>query len=87
MTDLSHIQARIRGILSDKLFIDPPPVETNLFEAAILDSLMFASLLAHLEEDLGVRIVLENLEIENFSSISKIAEFVTAQNSHKDYSS
>jgi acyl carrier protein len=48
---------------------------------------MFVSLLAHLEEDLGVRIVLENLEIENFSSISKIAEFVTAQNSHKDYSS
>ena len=84
MAQLSSLRDRIRKIFCEKLHIDPAADEVNLFEDGALDSLMFIDLLLHLEQDFGVKITLENLEIEHFNSVAKIAEFIAAANGQKD---
>jgi acyl carrier protein len=71
---------RIAVIFSDKLHIEVASSETDLMQSGLLDSLALVELLFHLEQELGIKITLESLELENFRSIARIAEFVAARN-------
>jgi len=70
--------ARIQEIFCEELQIDPPPIEYELLEAGLLDSMMFVSLLMHLEEEFGVKVALQDIELTDFSTIAKIAKVVVA---------
>jgi len=83
MMDRVSVCSRISNIFCKELQIEPPADDANLVETGVLDSLMFVSLLLHVEQDFGVKINLEELEIENFNSVAKIANFVLAANGHK----
>lgn len=71
---------RIAAIFSDKLHIEVASSETDLMQSGLLDSLALVELLFHLEQELGIKITLESLELENFRSIARIAEFIAARN-------
>jgi acyl carrier protein len=70
---------RIAAIFSDKLHIEVASSETDLMQSGLLDSLALVELLFHLEQELGIKITLESLELENFRSIARIAEFIAAR--------
>jgi D-alanine--poly(phosphoribitol) ligase subunit 2 len=70
------VARRIAQLFTDRLHTDVPAVDTDLFETGILDSLRFVELLAALEEDFGVRIAVEELEIDDFRNVSRIADFL-----------
>jgi acyl carrier protein len=70
------LEARIRQVFRDKLKLDVPSVDTDLFETATLDSMVFVDLLLHLEREFGVTVGLEGIEFDHFRSIERIAEFV-----------
>ena len=72
----SALEARIRQVFRDKLKLDVPSVDTDLFETAVLDSMVFVDLLLHLEREFGVTVALEDIEFDHFRSIERIAEFV-----------
>jgi acyl carrier protein len=74
------LRERIAGIFSAKLHIDVASSETDLMQSGLLDSLALVELLFHLEQELGIKITLESLELENFRSIARIAEFIAARN-------
>jgi D-alanine--poly(phosphoribitol) ligase subunit 2 len=76
MTDLRH---RISRLFASALNIDVPSVDIDLFETGVLDSLAFVELLLQLEREFGVVTSVVDLEIENFRSIARIAEFVAAR--------
>ena len=76
MDDPSALEARIRQVFRDKLKLDVPSVDTDLFETAVLDSMVFVDLLLHLEREFGVTVALEDIEFDHFRSIEQIAEFV-----------
>ena len=76
MAEPSALEARIRQVFRDKLNLDVPSVDTDLFETAALDSMMFVDLLVHLERGFGVKVALEDIEFDHFRSIERIAEFV-----------
>lgn len=76
MTGPSALEARIRQVFRDKLKLDVPSVDTDLFETATLDSMVFVDLLLHLEREFGVTVALEDIEFDHFRSIERIAEFV-----------
>ena len=82
--DRAEISGRITDIFCQKLHIDVPAPDTDLVEAGILDSLMFVTLLLHLEEEFGTKITIEHLEIDDFCSIAKIADFVASTNGRMD---
>ena len=69
----------IRGLLSEKLLVEVDSPEADLLKAGILDSLALIQLLVHLEERFGVKIALDELEIEDLRSIASIAQMVEQQ--------
>jgi acyl carrier protein len=79
-SDRDGLVWRVTQIFTGKLHVEVPTPETDLIEAGILDSLVFIDLLAQLELEFGVRIELEDLEIEQFRSIERIADHVAHRN-------
>jgi acyl carrier protein len=77
MTDQA-IVARIQRIFEEVLSISPPAPETDIIEAELLDSLALVTLLFEVEQEFGLQIPLESLEIDDFRSIEKIALFIAS---------
>lgn len=76
MLDRSRVEQRLAGWFVDKLQIEIPSPDTDLLETGVLDSLGFVELLLHLEQDFGVTVVLEQLDLHNFRSLERIAAFL-----------
>lgn len=76
MRDTAVTERRLFRLFEDKLNLAVPEAETDLFETGALDSLMFVDLLFHMEMEFNVKVSLDDLEIENFQSIGRIAEFI-----------
>jgi acyl carrier protein len=74
-----EVGCRVAAILSRRLQIDPASEESDLFAGAGLDSLGLVELLLGLEEEFGIDISAEDLELDRFRSISAIASFVCSK--------
>jgi acyl carrier protein len=74
------LRERIAGVFSQKLHIEVPSIETDLMETGVLDSLTLVELLFHIEQELGLKISLETLELDHFRSIARIADYLSSQN-------
>jgi acyl carrier protein len=70
------LRQRLVTLFADDLKLEVPSVDTDLFESGILDSLSFVELLMRLEHTFGVTTSVEDLEIDTFRSIARIADFV-----------
>ena len=70
------IRARLATVFSQELHVDVPSVETDLFDSGILDSQRLVELLLHLEQSFNTHIEAEDLEIEKFRCIEKIAALI-----------
>lgn len=72
------LQSTITEIFVARMHLEPPDPHADLFEAGILDSLAFVDLLLHLERELGFRCAPEDMELDHFRSVDRIARFVHA---------
>ena len=79
MRDPRDLEARIAQLFADRLQIEVPAPDVDLFAAGIVDSLMFVQLLASLEEHFSIRVSFEELEIDDFRTLGQIASFVAAK--------
>jgi acyl carrier protein len=79
LTDRNELRQRIRAIFVEKLHIDPPTDGTDLLKAGLLDSLGLVDLLLFLEQDLGVKISIQELELDDLGSIDRITALVAAR--------
>ena len=66
----------IGRLLREKLGLDVPTLDTDLFETGIMDSLAFVELTLQLEETFGIIIPMEKLQIEDFRSIAMMTDFI-----------
>jgi D-alanine--poly(phosphoribitol) ligase subunit 2 len=76
MIDTLALQQQVTALFAEKLNLDVASAETDLIEAGLLDSLALVELLAQLEESFDVSISTDDMELENFRSITIIAIFV-----------
>ena len=76
MADEEAVVARVTALFAEQLNVEVPAAGTDLFETGILDSLRFVELLAALEEAFGIRVAVEELEIDDFRTVSRIAQFL-----------
>jgi len=76
MSDPATVQRRIATWFLESLHLEIPSPETDLLETGVLDSLGFVELVLHLEKEFGVKITLEQVEIDNFRSVERIAAFL-----------
>jgi D-alanine--poly(phosphoribitol) ligase subunit 2 len=68
--------SRLKKIFSEKLLVEVESSDTDLLESGILDSMSFVELLLNLENEFGFQVAIESLDIENFRSLSRIAELM-----------
>src|SRR2546425_1169172 len=80
MPDSRTLEPLISRLFAEKLNVDVPSVETDLIETGLVDSLIFVEFLAELEEGFGIHLSLEDLEIDRFRTIARIASFVATKN-------
>lgn len=76
MSNRMTVQRWIANWFLENLHLEIPSPETDLFETGVLDSLGFVELVLHLEQEFGVKITLEQVEIDNFRSVERIAAFL-----------
>jgi D-alanine--poly(phosphoribitol) ligase subunit 2 len=75
-SDCQRIQTELTGLLAEKLNVEVMSEDTDLFESGILDSQRFVELLLHIEQQFGTHTTIDDFEIENFRSISRIATLI-----------
>lgn len=73
MLDLQTVENEVAEIFSQKLHVDVPSRDSDLFEAGILDSLHLVELILELEQQFCVRISLGETDLENFCTIERIS--------------
>ena len=78
-TRSSELSDRVRELLRERLFIDVPGDATDLFSTGIIDSLGFVELLIGLEQEWGVHVNVDDLDMDDLRSIERIALFVAAR--------
>jgi D-alanine--poly(phosphoribitol) ligase subunit 2 len=67
---------RVQRLFVETLNLQVPSPDTDLIEGGLLDSLALVELLFALEREFAVTIALEELDIDSFRSVNRIAEFV-----------
>jgi len=76
MTERTLLEQRIGGLFLTRLHLEVPSADTDLFGTGILDSMGFVELLACLEEEFGIRVPLDDMDMDAFRSLGRIAAFV-----------
>jgi len=76
MNALTPLQSRLLKFFLERVHIEIPSADTDLLETGALDSLAFVDLLLYMEQEFGVKVSFDELELDNFRSIKKIAEFM-----------
>jgi acyl carrier protein len=66
-------------LFSEKLNIEVPSPDTDLIDSGLLDSLRLVELLLHLEASLGVRIALDEIDLDDLRSVKRIARLLAAR--------
>jgi acyl carrier protein len=67
---------RIEQIFRDALNIEVPSATTDIIEAGMLDSLALVTLLFDTEQQFGITIPLEDLDIDALRTVDRIALLV-----------
>ena len=68
--------AEIRELFAKKLAIEVESPVVDLLDTGLVDSVSLVELLLALEQEFGVSVPLEELEMDDFRSIASIAELV-----------
>ena len=62
----------------ENLHVEAPPPDTDLFESGTLDSLQLVELLLQLERRFGVRVAIEDIDLDHLRTLERIARLVEA---------
>ena len=70
---------RVMYLFEHTLGLSVHDPETDLLESGAVDSLAFVNMLLQLEAEFGVKISLEDIDLENFRSPARIAHYITVR--------
>jgi acyl carrier protein len=77
---MNDLHEQLRGIFSELFHVEVADNATDLIESGILDSAAFVDLLLQLEHRYGVRLNIDELELDYFRSINSIAALIAGLN-------
>lgn len=78
MSGENAIIERLGRVFADTLQIEAPPPDADLLASGILDSFQLVALLADLEQSFGLRIRIEETELDDFRTLERIARLVAS---------
>jgi acyl carrier protein len=71
------LEPKVSQLLRDHLSIDVPSPETDLIAMGALDSLALVELLLKIEENLGVAIAVDEIDLNDLRSVRSISALVS----------
>ena len=80
MTDTNAIIERLGAVFVESFHIEVPSADLDLLESGILDSFQMVQLLLEIEQRFGYRIKLEDIDLDDLRTLSRIARLVVAAN-------
>ena len=69
----------IRNLLQDKLAVRVDDAEMDLFRTGIFDSMTLVQFILYVEERFDIRLPMEDLDIDSFHSVGKIADLIESR--------
>jgi acyl carrier protein len=69
----------LQALFREKLNIDVPSIDADLIESGLLDSLQIVQLLLYIESDLGYRIALDEIDLDDLRSVARLARVIMAR--------
>jgi methoxymalonate biosynthesis acyl carrier protein len=78
MKDANAIIERLGALFVEAFHIEVPSPDTDLLESGILDSFQFVELLFQLEQKFGVRVKIDDLDLDDLRTLGRIAQLVAA---------
>lgn len=82
-SELADMEGRVRRLILERLHIEVPANDTDLFSTGIINSLGLVELLLGLREELGIDIDVGTVDLDVLSSIERIALFVDPATLHR----
>ncbi len=82
--NLTALVNEISGLIAEKLLVEAGAPEDDLLASGLLDSLSLIQLLTNLEEHFGIRVPLEDLQIDDIRTINSLARLVDRQSVHSN---
>lgn len=76
--DLAAITGRLGALFAETFHIEVPSPDTDLLESGLLDSFQFVELLLQLERRFGVRVRIDDIELDDLRTLARIARMVAA---------
>ena len=76
MNRILGLEEKLMQLFAEKLKIGLDSPDEDLIEGGVVDSLILADLLLHVEQEFGVLIDLGQLEIDDLRSVSRIAKLI-----------
>lgn len=70
---------QVHRLLTDHLNIDAPSADSDIVDSGALDSFTMVELLATVEEQFGVEVPIETLDVDNFRSARSVADLIATQ--------
>ena len=84
MTTEITIIERLGALFTERFHIGAPSADTDLLETGILDSFQFVELLFQLEQHFGLRVSIDDIDIEDLRTLERIARLVAANRGGAD---
>ena len=85
-TNDNAIIERLGAVFVESFHIEVPSSDTDLLESGILDSLQFVELLYQLEQHFGFRMKIDDIDLEDLRTLTRIARLVAAKGAAADSS-
>jgi acyl carrier protein len=78
LTDANAIIERLDALFVKSFHIEVPSPDADLLDLGILNSLQFVELLFQLEQHFGLRIKIEDIDLDDLRTLARIARLVAA---------
>jgi acyl carrier protein len=66
----------LSALFDEALHIEVPSPDTDLIDSGLLDSLQLVQLLLQIEERMGTRIPLDEVELDDLRSVARLAGLI-----------
>jgi len=81
--DTNQVKETVRSFINSSINIDGLGDDENLFESGIVNSLFAVQLMTFVERSFGIEIGMEDLDVENFKSVSATVAFISRKSTGK----
>ena len=71
-----NLISQLNALFLDQLSIEVPGPDTDLIETGMMDSMKLVELLVQIEQQFGLRVELERIEIDDLRSVRGIARMI-----------